>query len=111
MALTTRLGGSGLTEKERSFALGRFRILRPFLEDGIPLARIAQETQLHVSTLHRWVKKYRQLGLAGLSRQPRTDKSRRRMSPTLQQFIEGLALQKPRLTAAAVHRQAASVAA
>ena len=31
------------------------------------------------------------------------------MSITLQQFIEGLALQEPRLTAAAVHRQVALV--
>src|SRR5512135_2639308 len=33
------------------------------------------------------------------------------MSITVQQFVEGLALQEPRLTAAAVHRQVALVAA
>src|SRR5271157_750795 len=110
MPLTAKLGGSGLTEEERSFALQRFHTLRPFLEDGVPLARIAREKHLHVSTLYRWAKKYRQFGLAGLSRQPPTNKRKRQMSPTLQQFIEGLALQKPRLTAATVYRHVASVA-
>lgn len=104
-------GISGLTENQRSSALNRFRILRPYLEDGVPLAHIAHENHLHLRTLTRWADNYRQSGLAGLCRQARTDKNkRRRMSPALQQLIEGLALQKPRLTAAAVQRQAASVA-
>ena len=112
MDVPPKLKGSGLTKKQRSLALDRFHTLRPFLEDGVPLARIAQENHLHVRTVSRWAKNYHQLGLAGLCRQPRTDKNkRRRMSPTLQQFTEGLALQKPPLTATAVHRQAASVAA
>jgi putative transposase len=112
MELIPSLEISGLTENQRSSALDRFRILRPYLEDGVPLSHIAQENHLHLRTLTRWADNYRQSGLAGLCRQARTDKSkRRRMSPTLQQLIEGLALQKPRLTAAAVQRQAASVAA
>jgi hypothetical protein len=44
MPLTAKLGGSGFTEEERSFALQRFHTLRPFLEDGVPLARIDRET-------------------------------------------------------------------
>jgi putative transposase len=111
MALTTRSGTGGLTEQERSLALDRFQILRPCLEDGVPLARVAEENHLSVRTVRRWAESYRQFGLAGLCRKGRADKRKRRMSPTLQQLIEGLALQEPPLTAAAVHRQAASVAA
>ena len=110
MALSTHSGTGGLTERERSLALGRFHTIRPFLEDGIPLVRIAQENHLSARTVRRWAESYRQFGLAGLCRKGRADKRKRRMSPTLEHLIEGLALQKPRLTAAAVHRQVAWVA-
>ena len=59
-----------------------------------------------------WAKDYRQFGLAGLCRKACARKKKRRMSPTLQQFIEGLPT--PELcppTVAAVHRQAALVCA
>ncbi len=61
-------------------------------------------------TVYRWAEDYRERGLAGLCRKGRADKSKRQMSPTLEKVIEGLALKEPRLTAAAVHRQAAVVA-
>ena len=77
----------------------------------MPLARIADEQKLNFRTLSRWAANYRQRGLAGLCRKSRTDRDQRRMSPTLQQFIEGLALEEPHLSAAAVHRKAALVAA
>ena len=96
--------------KSASFALARFQILRPFLEDGVPLVRIAQENHLSERTVRRWVESYRKRGLAGLCRKAHADRGKRQMSITLQQFVEGLALQEPRLTAAAVHRQVALVA-
>ena len=111
MVSATRFGGTaGLTEEERDIALGRFHIIQPCLEDGVPLARVAEQNHLSERTVRRWAKDYRQFGLAGLCHKARAGKRKRRMSPTLQQFIEGLALQKPRPTAAAVHRQAALVA-
>ena len=110
MALTTRSGTGGLTEEERVLALGRFHIIRPFLDDGVPLVRIAEENHLSERTVRRWAKDYRRFGLAELCRKGRADKTKRRMSPTLQHFIEGLALQEPRPTAAAVHRQVALIA-
>jgi putative transposase len=103
-------GTDGLTEVQRRAALARFQILRPNLEEGIPLTRIAQEHGLGVRTLSRWADHYRQLGLAGLCRKSRKDRDKRKMSPTLQQFIEGLALHRPHLSAAAVHREAALIA-
>src|SRR5262245_56632724 len=108
--MTTKPGTGGLTEEERSFALARFQMQRPILEDGVTLARVAEENRLSVRTVGRWVRSYRQRGLVGLCRKVRVDKRNRRMSPMLQQFIEGLALKEPRLTAAAVHRQATLVA-
>src|SRR6516225_5968604 len=108
---TPHPGTDGLTEDQRRAALARFQILRPYLEEGVPLARIAQEHSLSVRTLNRWAADYHRLGLAGLCRKSRNDRDQRKMSLTLQQFIEGLALHRPHLSAAAVHREAALIAA
>jgi putative transposase len=104
------LEANGLSEEERDHALSRFRVLRPFLDDGVALARIAEESGLNLRTLRRWVRQYRERGMAGLCRKARADKSKRRMSQGLQEVIEGLALQKPPLSAAMVHRRAVAVA-
>jgi len=94
------------TEEQRAQALHRFHLICPFLQDGVPLTRIATEHQLHIRTLRRWVHQYRSLGLTGLARSPRKDQGRRRsVSPRLQQLIEGLALQKPRRTLANIERE------
>jgi putative transposase len=99
---------SALTEKQRRQALDHFHLIRPFLEDGVPLTQIAAFHQLSLRTLRRWVKQYRAQGLAGLMRAPRKDQGKRRsLTPQLQQVIEGLALQKPRRTVANIHRETA----
>ena len=36
----------GLSEEERTLALARFRILRPFFDDGVAQTRIAEENGL-----------------------------------------------------------------
>jgi putative transposase len=64
----------GLTEDQRRAALARFQILRPYLEEGVPLTRIAQEQGLSVRTLNRWAADYHRLGLAGLCRKSRNDR-------------------------------------
>src|SRR5271157_5874354 len=104
MTAQPHAGTDGLSEDQRREALERFQILRPHLEEGVPLACIAQDHNLVLRTLTRWAGHYRQRGLAGLCRKSRNDRDQRKMSPTLQQFIEGLALAKPHLSAAAVHR-------
>jgi hypothetical protein len=55
-------------EAQRSQALDRFGLLRPFLEDGVPLAEIARQHKLPLRTLERWLHRYRQRGPAGLAR-------------------------------------------
>jgi putative transposase len=80
------------------------------LEDGVPLTRLARERQIVLRTARRWVARYRKNGLAGLVRKERNDKDERKLAPQLQQIIEGLALSRPRLSAAAVHRKAVEAA-
>lgn len=101
---------SVFTEQERAKALERFAIIRPVMEDRASLSQVAAENGLSNRTIRRWITRYLQFGLAGLCRKTRTDKNKRQMSLALQHFIEGLALQKPRLSAASVHRKAAEVA-
>jgi putative transposase len=101
---------SGLSEAERDRALERFQLLCPFLEQGIPLARVARDRGLALRTARRWAALYRRDGLAGLARKARSDRDKRHLSAVLRQGIEGLALQKPRLSVAAIHRQAVTLA-
>jgi putative transposase len=99
-----------LTEAQRAQALEHFRLIRPFLEDGVPLTDIAAFHQLSLRTLRRWVQQYRAHGLAGLIRAARKDQGQRRsLTPQLQHIIEGLALQKPRRTVANIHRETARI--
>ncbi len=99
-----------LTEPARQLALERFGLLRPCLEDGVPLAHVARQRGLQLRTLQRWLRAYRQHGLAGLVRKPYRNRGRRHLSTELEQFIEGLALRRPRLSCAAVHREVLAIA-
>ena len=101
---------TGLSESERMRALKRFQAIRPFLEEDVPLTRVAGVNSISLRTARYWVKRYRQDGLEGLARKERNDKDERKLSPDLQQLIEGLALRKPRLSAAAIHRKAVETA-
>ena len=91
-------------------ALSRFRVLRPVLEAGVSITAVSAESGTPVSTLRRWLRLYRCHGLTGLHRRSRSDRGRRHFPPQLTSFIEGLALQKPRQSAAAIHRVARETA-
>lgn len=99
-----------LSETERNRALLRYNAIRPFLEDGVTLTLIAREHGILLRTARRWVQRYRTDGLSGLARKERSDKDRRKLSPALQQVIEGLALNKRRLSVATIHRKATEAA-
>lgn len=102
---------TGLTEQERAQAMERFDVLRPVLEGREDLPTIADQRQMSLRTLQRWIQRYHTEGLAGLGRKRRTDRgTHRRLPPELRQFIEGLALQSPPLTVAIIHRRVCELA-
>src|ERR1700674_3550995 len=102
---------SDLTEQERAQAMERIDVWRPFLEEHVELFHIAQQHQLSLRTLRRWRQRYHTEGLAGLIRKRRADRGgRRRLPSTLQQFVEGLALQTPPLSVAVMHRKTCELA-
>src|SRR5690242_3537935 len=96
-----------LSPVEREQAFTRFQILQPFLEGQTSLTALAQNQTVTLRTLQRWVTRYRATGLVGLARQRRTDRGQRQLEPVVQRLIEGLALQKTKPSAAAIHRQVA----
>ncbi|MCW2943165.1 MAG: Transposase [Actinomycetia bacterium] len=108
-------GRSGWPAAGRGLAMARYAVLARHLHEGVPLARVAAEQQAESGvtyrTLQRWLAAYRRGGLEALARAGRRDKGLRRFPDELVAFIEGLALRKPRPSAATIHRQAESVAA
>ncbi len=97
---------ASFSEEARQIALERFYILQPYLEQGKRLRDVAREANIPYRTAQRWVARYRRFGLSGLMRKPRSDLGARRgLSTSMQHLIEGLALQKPPLSVAALYRQ------
>jgi putative transposase len=100
-----------LSDAERTRAANRFHLLQPFLEEGVPLTALVQPEGPSLRTLRSWVTRYRQEGLAGLARRPRSDRGASRVVlPEVRQLIEGLALQRPRPTVASIYRRIRMVA-
>src|SRR3954470_5271172 len=99
---------AALSEDQRVQAMARLTVLRPHLDDGVPLTRTAAGVPLR--TTQRWLARYRQDGLAGLARAPRRDAGRHRLPADLVAVIEGMGLKRPRSSAAAIHRRIVAVA-
>ncbi len=103
---------TALSEAQRAQATQRLTIIRSALEDGVTQTQVASTHHISVSTVRRWVKRYREKGLAGLAdAQVRSDKGKsRRLPPEAITLIEGLALQTPPRSMAAIHRQICTIA-
>lgn len=100
-----------LNDEQRQLAMAHFGALRPHLEEEVPLARAAQDAGIALRTAQRWLARYRERGLTGLVRTARGDAGARREPTELVALIEGMALKKPRASAAAIHRRVAKIAA
>jgi putative transposase len=100
-----RLQLSNVSDAERALALQRFQIIRPFLEDQMPLPEVALKAGISLRAARYGVKRYQQGGLVALGRKIRFDRDKPQLCSNVQQFIEGLALQKPRLSVATIHRK------
>jgi putative transposase len=97
---------ASLSESARKIGLDRFRLLQPHLEEKRLLKAVALDAGIGYWTAQRWMMRYREYGLAGLARDKRADRGlRRAITPELKEILEALALQKPPLSIAALHRQ------
>jgi len=79
-------------------------VLRPHLEDGVPLAKAAATAGVPVRTAVRWLTRYRAGGLIGLVRDRPGDWRRSRFPPDVVALAQGLALRRPRPSTAQAHR-------
>jgi putative transposase len=91
-------------------AMRRFAVLKPHVDDGVALAVAARAADIPIRTAQRWLALYRTFGLEGLERQKRSDAKTRKLPHGLVRMIEGLALRKPRLSSAAIHRHVTATA-
>jgi putative transposase len=99
-----------LAEGQRREVMARFAVLRPTLEEGVPLTRAAAEADVPLRTAQRWLARFRRDGLAGLARTSRRDAGSRHLPADLVTLIEGMGLKRPRSSAAAIHRRITAVA-
>ncbi|MBP9091265.1 DDE-type integrase/transposase/recombinase [bacterium] len=95
---------SSLSEHDRSVALKRFYAIRPFIEDEIPLPRVASEQEISVRTLKRWVKSYKRGGLQGLATRKRPP-AQSALPADMRELVEGLALESAGRTVASIKRE------
>ncbi|WP_240547415.1 helix-turn-helix domain-containing protein [Mesorhizobium tianshanense] len=77
-------------------AVERYRILEPHLIDSIPLAELARTGAISERTLQRWLRRYRDDGLAGLSHDIRSDRGRQHLPDHLAELTRKLASKRPR---------------
>ncbi|WP_026910878.1 Mu transposase C-terminal domain-containing protein [Patulibacter minatonensis] len=101
---------TALSEDARAAAMDRWTVLRPTIEEGVPLARSAAAAGVAPSTARRWLARYEAGGLAALARRQRSDSGVRRTRPELVALIEGLALRRPPPSAATIARRIAVAA-
>ena len=56
-----------------SKAIARFHLLQPHVEEDVPLACVAAESDVAERTLRRWLAAWRAKGIHGLERARRSD--------------------------------------
>jgi len=88
----------------------RLAILRPYLDDKMPLAQIASDAGIGLRTARRWVARVRDGGPAALQRKSRLDAGKRKLNADVISLVEGLALTRPRLSVATIHRRVRALA-
>ena len=94
-----------LTEDQRTMVMRRWEVLRPHVDDDIPLSAAAREAGVPLRTAQRWLARYRASGLVGLARLGRADRGQRRFPDEMVRLIEGLALCRPRPLIASIAAQ------
>lgn len=91
------------TDEQLNQALKSFESIKPFVEEGIPLAQLSAESKVPLRTLRRRVQHYREQGLSGLIRYKRSAKSS--SDEELSRLVEGLLLCLPDRSISSIWRE------
>lgn len=92
-------------------AAERLAVLRPYIDGEAPLTKVAAAAGIPLRTARRWIARMREGGPAALGRKQRADAGDRRLDADLIGLVEGLALTRPRLSIATIHRRVGKAAA
>jgi putative transposase len=101
---------NAMPERQRALVFRRFALLRPHVEDGVPLTHAAAAAGVPVRTAQRWLAQYRAVGLPGLARKERADVGQRRFPTELVALTYQLAMERPEMSVAAIHRRVCRMA-
>lgn len=99
-----------LDQQQRAEVMRRWSVLRPVVQDGVPLTVAARDAGVPLRSAQRWLARYRSSGLPGLARAGRSDRGTRRLPEDLVRLVEGLALRRPRPSVASICRWVQPVA-
>src|SRR6266852_2289551 len=97
---------TALSEAQRAQALERFAIIRPILEEGVSQAQVARTRKLAPSTVQLWIKRYREKGLWGQTKQLL---ERTRRVPALESAVFGMPHELPNIGVPVRERKAFDV--
>jgi len=76
------------TEIQLEEAHRKYLIIYPYLQKSKPLEEISDEENISIRTLRYWIQKYQELGLRGLVRMKRTDKSKVKVDLAIQDQVK-----------------------
>jgi len=96
------------SDEKRSKAVEKFKIIEPYILDGIPLAELSQEHGAPLRTLQMWTKSYQDHGLKGLIHQTRSDAGSVKIDAEAKNIIEGIALKNKNISIATICRKTAA---
>lgn len=98
------------TKSALAEAARRLAVLRPYLDGEASLVQVAAAAGIGLRTARRWVARVRAGGPVALQRTSRSDVGKRRLADEIVALVEGLALTRPRLSIATIHRRVSAVA-
>ncbi len=102
--------GKDTMTPELAEAARRLAVLRPYLDGAAPLTKVAADAGIGLRTARRWVARVRAGGPVALERKTRSDSGERRLAGEIVALVEGLAVSRPRLSIATIHRRVSAVA-
>ena len=82
------------TEIQLEEAYGKYLIIYPYLQKSKPLEEISDEENISIRTLRYWIQKYQELGLRGLVRMERIDKSKVKVELAIQEQVKNILVQQ-----------------
>ncbi|MEH7079882.1 DDE-type integrase/transposase/recombinase, partial [Bacillus velezensis] len=96
---------ANFSDEEKEKAMEKYQITRPYLEDQIPLNKIAVHSNYSIRTMRYWLKQYRDNGLVGLIKKQRRDKGNMELDEKVRALVKKLFLKNKNLSLTAIHRK------